>query len=99
MSLAWCPINAIGVNFPLQNSLEIFDKNSAAKKSDPKRTKGGKCPASCQLGLKVKCITMDEKYFNGACFNNGKTRKNLHTVDIPSTTYLLTLSCQRNCEL
>ena len=31
MSLAGCQINAIDFNFQLQNSLEIFDKNSADK--------------------------------------------------------------------
>ena len=31
MSLAGCQINPIDVNFHLQKSLEIFDKNSAAK--------------------------------------------------------------------
>ena len=31
MSLAGCQINPIDVNFHLQNSLEIFDKNSADK--------------------------------------------------------------------
>jgi hypothetical protein len=31
MSLAGCQINPIDVNFHLQKSLEMFDKNSAAK--------------------------------------------------------------------
>ena len=31
MSLAGCQINLIDVNFHLQKSLEIFDKNSADK--------------------------------------------------------------------
>ena len=31
MSLAGCPINLIDINFHLQKTLEIFDKNSAAK--------------------------------------------------------------------
>ena len=31
MSLIGCQINPIDVNFYLQKSLEIFDKNSAAK--------------------------------------------------------------------
>ena len=31
MSFAGCQINLIDVNFHLQNSLEIFDKNSADK--------------------------------------------------------------------
>ena len=45
-------INPVDVNLHLQNSLEIFDKNSAAKRSDPKITRVGKCPALCQLGLR-----------------------------------------------
>jgi hypothetical protein len=48
MSLTGWQINPIDVNFHLQKSLEIFDKISA----DPKRTRDGKCPPSCQLGLK-----------------------------------------------
>ena len=32
MSLTGCQINLIDVNFYLQKSLEIFDKNSADKK-------------------------------------------------------------------
>jgi hypothetical protein len=35
--LAGCQINPIGVNFHLQKSLEIFDKNSAAKNLIQKR--------------------------------------------------------------
>ena len=31
MSLAWCQINTIDVNFHLQKSFEIFDKYSADK--------------------------------------------------------------------
>ena len=31
MSLTWCQINPIDVNFHLTKSLEIFDKNSADK--------------------------------------------------------------------
>ena len=31
MSLSWCQINLIDVNFQLQKSLENFDKNSADK--------------------------------------------------------------------
>ena len=31
MSLSGCQINSIGVNFHLQKSLEILDKNSADK--------------------------------------------------------------------
>ena len=31
MSMAWCQINPIDVNFHLQTSFEMFEKNSAAK--------------------------------------------------------------------
>ena len=31
MSLAWCQINLMDVNFQLQQSLEYFDKNSDDK--------------------------------------------------------------------
>ena len=41
MSLAGCQSNPIDVNFHLQNSLEIFDKNSADK-IQSKNFKGGK---------------------------------------------------------
>ena len=51
MSLVGCQINPIGVNFHLQNSLEIFDKNSVDKIWSRKDLGGGKCPPSCQLGL------------------------------------------------
>ena len=51
MSLAWCQIYPIDVNFHLQKSLEIFNKNSTAKNLIQKGQGGGKCPASCQLGL------------------------------------------------
>ena len=34
--------------------MEIFDKNSAAEKSDPKKTRIEKYLPSCQLGLKRK---------------------------------------------
>ena len=51
MSLAWCQINQIDVNFQLQKILEIFDKNSADKIWF-KQDKGmGKSTDSCQLGL------------------------------------------------
>ena len=51
MNSAGCKINPIDVNFHLQISLEILDKNSADKIWS-KKDKGGKCPASCQLGLR-----------------------------------------------
>ena len=43
MSLAGCKINYIDVNFILQKSLEIFDKNSA-NKIQSKKDKGIKVP-------------------------------------------------------
>ena len=53
MSLVGCQINPIDVNFHIQKSLEIFDKNSADKiwsKKDNEK----KYPPSCQLGLNMK---------------------------------------------
>ena len=44
MSLAGCQINPIDVNFHLQKSLEIFDKNSADK-IQSKKYKGIKVPS------------------------------------------------------
>ena len=49
MSLSGCQINLIDVNFHLQKSMEIFGKNSSDKVT---KEEDGKCPASCQLGLK-----------------------------------------------
>jgi hypothetical protein len=54
VSLTGCKINPIDANFYLQNKLEIFDKNSAADKFDPKKTRSKKYLPSCQLGLKRK---------------------------------------------
>ena len=51
MSLAGHQINPIDVNFHLQKSLKILGKIQLTK-SNPKRTEGGKYPASCQLGLR-----------------------------------------------
>ena len=51
MSLVGCQINLIDVNFQLQKSLEIFDKNSADK-IWTKKDKEWKGPPSCQLRLK-----------------------------------------------
>ena len=60
MSLTGFQINTIDVNFHLQKSLEIFDKNSAVKIWS-KRQRGEKCPPSCQLGLKVlKCTVFNQ---------------------------------------
>ena len=53
MCLAGCQINSIDVNFQLQKSLEIYDKNSADK-IQCENYKGGKSAASCQIGLIVK---------------------------------------------
>ena len=50
MSLADCQINQIDVNFHLQKSLEIFDKNSVDKIWS-KKNKEIKVPPSCQLGF------------------------------------------------
>ena len=59
MSLAGCQINLIDVIF----HHKIFWKfliNIQLTKSDPKRTrKGGKCPPSCQFGLKYQ-ITVEK---------------------------------------
>ena len=44
MSLAGCQINSIDINFHLQKSLEIFDKNSAYKVWS-KKDKGLKVPS------------------------------------------------------
>ena len=44
MSLAGCQINLIEINFHLQNSLEIFDENSADKIKS-KKDKGIKVPS------------------------------------------------------
>ena len=50
MSLSGCQINPIDANFHLQKSLKFLVKIKLTK-SGPKRTGGGKSPASCQLGL------------------------------------------------
>ena len=54
MNLAGCQINPIYVNFHLQESLEIFDKN--CQNLIKKRQGGGKCPPLCQLGLKLNVV-------------------------------------------
>ena len=51
MSLAGCQINPIDVNFHLQESLEIFDTNSADK-FNPEITRGVKVP--CLMPIRVK---------------------------------------------
>ena len=50
MSLAEGQNNPIDVNFHLQKSLEIFEKNSADKILSNK-DKEKKCPSPCQIGL------------------------------------------------
>ena len=50
MSLAGCQINPIDVNFHLQKVWKFLIKIQLTK-PDPKRTRGKKCPPSCQLGL------------------------------------------------
>ena len=53
MSLAVCQINPIDVNFQLQKSFEIFDKNSAAINQIHKRG-SGKTKVSCLMQIKVE---------------------------------------------
>ena len=50
MSLVGCQMNLIDVNFHLQKSLEIFDKNSADK-IQSKKDKGVKVP--CLMPIRV----------------------------------------------
>ena len=50
MSLAGCQINQIDVNFHLQKVWNFLIKIQLTK-YNPERTRGGKCPPSCQLGL------------------------------------------------
>ena len=64
MSLAGCQINPIDVNFHLQKSLEIFDRNSAGKMSSKKDKE-----IKCQLGLSIDLTKKSESanlyiYFN-----------------------------------
>ena len=54
MSFAGCQINQIDVNFHLQKSLEIFDKNSAGK-IQSKMDKGIKVPSLMSIRVKI-CI-------------------------------------------
>ena len=49
MRLAGCQISRIDVNFHLQKSLEIFDKNSADKVQS-KKDKGIKVPSVMLIG-------------------------------------------------
>ena len=51
MSLAGCQINPIDVNFHLQKSLEIFDKDSADKIWS-KKDKGWKVPSLMPIRVK-----------------------------------------------
>ena len=55
MSLAGCQINPIDVNFHLQKSLEIFDRNSAGKMSSKKDKE-----IKCQLGLSIDLTKKSE---------------------------------------
>ena len=50
MSLAGCQINPIDVNFHLQKSFEISDKNSADN-IQPKKDKGVKVPCLMPIGV------------------------------------------------
>ena len=60
MSLAGCQINPIDVNFHLQKSLEIFDKNSADK-IQPKKDKGIKVPFLMPIRVKQKSSSMQQE--------------------------------------
>ena len=55
MSLAGCQINPIDVNFHLQKSLEVFDKNSA-NKFWSKKDKGWKVPSHMPIRVKMKYL-------------------------------------------
>ena len=58
MSLAGCQINLIDVNFHLQKSLEIFDKNSADKiwsKKDKEIKVSPLMPIRVKLKIYMKC--------------------------------------------
>ena len=52
MSLSGCQIHPIDANFHLQKKIWKVLIKIQLTKSDPKRRRGGKCPPSCQLGLK-----------------------------------------------
>ena len=78
MSLAGCQINPINVNFHLQKSLEIFDKNSADKVWS-KKDKGWKVPSLMPIRV------------NGAMLHNLDREKKLalhyqstYTVYLPA---------------
>ena len=51
MSYAGCQINPINMNFDLQTSLEIFDKNSADKVCS-KKDRGWKVPSLMSIRVK-----------------------------------------------
>ena len=55
MSLAGCQINPIDVNFHLQKSLEISDKNSADKLWS-KKDRGWKVPSLMPIRVKINQV-------------------------------------------
>ena len=59
MSLAGGQIILIDFNFNLQNSLKIFDKNSADKIWFEKDKE---CPPSCQLGLTTQAGIWTQRF-------------------------------------
>ena len=62
MSLAGCQINPIDIYFPSKIVWKNLIKIQLTK-SDPKSTGGGKCPASCQLGLKYMNVLKFSNFF------------------------------------
>ena len=77
MSLSGCQINPIDVNFHLQKVWKFLVKIQLTK-SDPKRTGGGKCPASCQLWLMVRVLAnylADENLTLGGLKMTSKEKK------------------------
>ena len=56
MSLSGCQINPIDVNFHLQKSLEIFDKNSADKIWS-KKDRGWKVPSLMPIRVKFQMVS------------------------------------------
>ena len=62
MSLGECLINPIDVNFHLQKSLEIFDKNSAYKIWS-KKDKGMKVSPPVPNRVKMQLLRIDNTHF------------------------------------
>ena len=66
MSLSECQINPIDVNFHLQKSLEIFDKNSATKNQKapclmPIRVRASFSSAQFHLGVEI-CFIINVEF-------------------------------------